>query len=222
MNDAFSANWIDVSIPLKDGMLHWPGDPPVSITRVKDIEKGGSANLSMMSMGTHSGTHVDAPVHFVPDGRGVDEANISALVGHARVIEIDDATAVTADELASHRIRKGERLLFKTRNSRGPWYELPFMEDFVYLSDAGARFLADRGVKLVGIDYLSAGSYRHGGKKVHQSLLSSGVWLVEGLDLSAASSGSYFMICLPLRLVGGDGAPARVVLRGLPQSPRRT
>jgi len=213
MPNGVESSWIDVSVPLRDGMLHWPGDPPVSITRVKDISKGNTANLSLMFMGTHSGTHVDAPVHFLADGKGIDQADISALVGRARVLDIANPASITVQELKRHRIRRGERVLFKTRNSSRAWHELPFKEDFVYLSDDAARFLADRAVRLVGVDYLSAGSYKWGGKQVHRSLLSSGVWLVEGLDLSAATAGSYFMLCLPLRVVDGDGAPARAVLR---------
>ena len=220
MPNGAESSWIDVSVPLRDGMLHWPGDPPVSITRVKDISKGNTANLSLMSMGTHSGTHVDAPVHFLADGKGIDQADISALVGRARVIDIAAPASITVKELKPHRIRRGERVLFKTRNSSRAWHELPFNEDFVYLSDEAARFLADRAVRLVGVDYLSAGSYKWGGRQVHRSLLSSGVWLVEGLDLSAATAGSYFMLCLPLRVVGGDGAPARAVLKPLPQASR--
>ncbi len=107
MNDASWTDWIDVSVPLKDGMLHWPGDPPVSITRVKDIAKGSSANLSLMSMGAHSGTHVDAPVHFVPGGKGVDEADISALVGRARVIEIRSHDSIRVEDVRRHGIRLG-------------------------------------------------------------------------------------------------------------------
>lgn len=220
MSEADSSSWIDVSIPLRDGMLHWPGDPPVTITRVKDIATGNTANLSLLSMGTHTGTHVDAPAHLLADGKGIDQADISALVGRVRVIEIRDPDSITVEELTPHRIRRGERLLFKTRNSSHAWHELPFKEDFIYLSDAGARFLAERGVRLVGVDYLSAGSYKWGGKQVHRSLLSSGVWLVEGLDLSAVTAGSYFMICLPLRVVDGDGAPARAVLRRIHPSSR--
>lgn len=215
MRHAAQSHWIDISVPLKDGMIHWPGDPPVRISRVKDIAQGNSTNLSALSIGAHSGTHVDAPVHFLPGGKGIDQAEVSALVGRARVLEINNAESVTAEELSSHRIRKGDRLLFKTRNSSRAWHELPFMKDFVYLTDEGARFLAERRVRLVGVDYLSAGSYRYGGKEVHRSLLAAGVWLIEGLDLSAVTVGSYYLMCLPLRIVGGDGAPARAVLRRL-------
>lgn len=215
MRHPIESHWIDISVPLKDGMIHWPGDPPVRISRVKDMAQGSSMNLSSISMGAHSGTHVDAPVHFLPKGKGIDQVELSALVGRARVIEIGNAESITALELSTHHIRKGERLLLKTRNSSRAWHELPFTKGFVYLSNEGARFLAERRVRLVGVDYLSAGSYRYGGKEVHKTLLSTGVWLVEGLDLSATTAGRYFMICLPLRIEGGDGAPARAVLKHL-------
>lgn len=205
--------WLDVSVPLRDGMLHWPGDPPVGITRVKDIDKGNSANLSLVSMGVHSGTHVDVPVHFIADGKGVDEVELSALVGRARVIEIRHAECITVDELRQNRVRRGERILFKTRNSSNSWYEGPFNQDFVYLSDEAAQYLVDRGVRLAGADYLSMGSYRHGGRTVHRLLLSSGAYIVEGLNLFGIAPGIYDMVCLPLKLVGGDGAPARAILR---------
>ena len=215
MNEQSESAWIDISVPLTDGMLHWPGDPPVSVTRVKDITQGSSANVSLLSMGAHSGTHVDAPVHFIPGGKGIDEASLSALVGRARVIEISDGASITVEELTRHRIRRGERILFKTRNSSSAWHRNPFAEDFVYLSDAGAQYLVSRGVTLVGADYLSVGSYRHGGGEVHRILLAGGIWLIEGLDLSGVIAGNYQLICLPLRVVQGDGAPARAILRPL-------
>lgn len=205
--------WLDVSVPLRDGMIHWPGDPPVAVTRVKDIAEGNSANLSLVSMGAHSGTHVDAPVHFIAGGKGVDAVDLSFLVGRARVIEIMHAECITGDELRQHRVRRGERILLKTRNSSTPWYEEPFKEDFVYLTDGAAQYLVDRGVRLAGADYLSMGSYRRGGRTVHRLLLSSGAYIVEGLNLCGIAPGIYDMVCLPLRLVDGDGAPARAILR---------
>ncbi|MFC1892835.1 cyclase family protein [Chloroflexota bacterium] len=213
MIDKVKQPWIDISVPLSDAMAHWPGDPPVSIKRVKDIEQGDTANLSVISMGVHSGTHVDAPIHFVKQGQGIDKIPIDTLVGRARVIEIRDPESIKPEELAGQRIRRGERILFKTRNSPHVWQENEFVEDFVFISDAAADLLVDGGVQLVGVDYLSVGSYRHGGSYVHKTLLSGGVWVIEGLNLSNVTPGEYDLICLPLRIVAGDGAPARAILK---------
>jgi len=205
--------WIDISMPLRDAMVHWPSDPPVSIKRVKDIEKGDTANLSVISMGAHSGTHVDAPIHFLKQGQGIDNIAINTLVGRARVIEIRDTESIKPEELVGHRIRGGERILFKTENSSHAWQKDEFVEDFVFISDAAADLLVDRGVRLIGIDYLSVGSFKHGGTYVHKTLLNGGIWIIEGLNLSDVTPGRYSLICLPLRIVAGDGAPARAILK---------
>jgi len=215
MNDKSESAWIDISVPLKDGMVHWPGDSQVHVKRVKDMEQGDSANLSMISMGAHSGTHVDAPIHFISGGRSIDEILPETLVGRARVIAIGDTESVTIDELKKHHIRPGERILFKTFNSSHVWQSDRFVEDFVFISDTAARFLVERKVKAVGIDYLSVGSHRHGGSEVHKILLAGGVGIIEGLDLSKVAAGEYELICLPLKLVRGDGAPARAILKPL-------
>ncbi len=213
MIDKAKKPWIDISVPLRDAMVHWPSDPPVSIKRVKDIEQGDTANLSVISMGVHSGTHVDAPIHFVKEGKGVDNIPLDTVVGSARVIEIRDPESVKPEELVRHHIQRGERILFKTENSSHVWQKDEFVEDFVFISDAATDFLVDRGVRLVGIDYLSAGSFKHGGSYVHKKLLGSGIWIIEGLNLSNVTPGKYELICLPLRIVRGDGAPARAILR---------
>ncbi len=215
MIDKTHQPWIDISVPLRNEMVHWPGNPPVSIKRVKDITKGDTANLSVISMGAHSGTHVDAPFHFLRQGQGIDNIPIDTLVGRARVLEIRDPESIKAGELLQYHIRRGERILFKTRNSSHVWQKDEFVEDFVFVSDDAAGFLVDRGVRLVGIDYLSVGSFKHGGSYVHKTLLSNGVWTIEGLNLSNVTPGKYDFICLPLRIVGGDGAPARAILRPL-------
>jgi len=213
MMDKAKKPWIDISVPIRDAMVHWPSDPPVSIKRVKDIEKGDTANLSVISMGAHSGTHVDAPIHFLKQGQGIDNIPIDTLVGRARVIEIRDPESIKPEELVGHRIRRGERILFKTRNSSHVWQKDEFVEDFVFISDNAADFLVDCGVRLVGVDYLSVGSFKHGGSYVHKTFLSGGVCTIEGLDLSNVIPGKYDLICLPLRIVGGDGAPARAIIR---------
>lgn len=213
MIDKAKKPWFDISVPIRNAMVHWPNDPQVSIKRVKDIEQGDTANVSVISMGTHSGTHVDAPVHFVKQGRGIDNIPIDTLVGRARVIEIRDPESIKSEELLTYYIRHGERILFKTRNSSHVWQKEEFVEDFVFISNDAADFLVDSGARLVGIDYLSVGSFKQGGSYVHKTLLSGGIWTIEGLDLSNVTPGRYDLICLPLRIVAGDGAPARAILK---------
>ncbi len=207
--------WLDVSVPIGDAMVHWPSDPPVGIKRIRNIEKGDNVNVSLISMGAHSGTHVDAPVHFINEGKGVDSISLDTLVGRARVIEIRDPESIKPEELAVHRIRSGERILFKTQNSSHVWQRDEFVEDFVFISDAAADFLVKRSVRLIGIDYLSVGSFKHGGSYVHKRLLSGGTGIIEGLNLSHVTPGKCDPICLPLRIMAGDGAPARVILRSV-------
>lgn len=215
-----SLQWIDISVPLRDAMVHWPGDPPVNIKRVRDMERGDSVNLSMVSMGAHSGTHIDAPLHFIQQAKGIDEMPLDITIGRARVIEIEDPESIKPEELLRHRIRRGERILFKTKNSPRAWQTNEFVEDFVFISDEAARFLAQRGLRVVGVDYLSVGGFGEG-SYVHKTLLSSGVWIIEGLDLSLVSAGRYDLICLPLKFDRGDGAPARAILRPIRASGAR-
>ncbi|UCC60670.1 MAG: cyclase family protein [Dehalococcoidia bacterium] len=207
------SSWIDVSVALRNGMVHWPGDPPFECERVHDMSLGDANNLSRIRMGTHSGTHVDAPLHFIADGKGVDEMPLKATIGRARVIEISDTTSIKPRELRQHRIQRGERILIKTDNSRWVWKSDSFVEDFVYIPKEAAYFLAERGVMLVGVDYLSVGGYKCNGSEVHRIFLEAGIWLIEGLDLSLVTPGKYELICLPLKIVKGEGAPARAVVR---------
>jgi len=202
-------------MPLYDGMVHWPDDPPVAIERLRDIGRGDSHNVSVLSLGSHTGTHVDAPLHFVKGGAGVDSMPFDVGIGRARVMDVRDSRLICAAELESRWTHRCERVLFKTRNSTFVHGPSQFVTDFVYLAEDAAHFLVDRGVKLVGIDYLSVGGYRRDGAEVHRVLLNAGVWVVEGLDLSRIPPGEYDMVCLPLRLQNGDGAPARVILRPL-------
>lgn len=207
--------WIDVSVPLRTGMVHWPNNPPVRIERMLDIEHGDAANVSTLSMGSHTGTHMDAPLHFVRGSNGLDEMPLEATIGQARVIEIHDAESVKPEELRPHHIRGGERILFKTQNSARRWHEEAFIEDFVYVSQEAARYLATQEVSTIGTDYLSVGGFLKDGVETHQALLEAGIWVIEGLDLSQVEPGEYELICLPLKVERGDGAPARAVLRAI-------
>ena len=211
MNDN---DWIDVSLTLKSGMLHWPGDPPVVIERMRDMNRGDTVNLSRITMGVHSGTHVDAPVHFLNGAAGVDRIPFDPLVGQARIIAIAAKGSIREADLAGHNVAKGERILLRTGNSIRQLLHSPaFDEGFIYLEEDAARFLATREVKTLGVDYLSVGGYRKNGPAVHQILLEAGILIIEGLDLAGVLPGLYEMICLPMKILDADGAPARVILR---------
>ena len=205
--------WIDVSVPLRSGMVHWPDNPPVSIERMLDIERGDVANVSKLSMGAHTGTHMDAPLHFFRTGKGLDTMPLTATIGRARVIEIRDPESIKPEELRSYQIQRGERVLFKTRNSTRCWHTDDFVEDFVYISQEAARYLAVQQVQTIGVDYLSVGGFFTDGIETHHALLEAGIWIIEGLNLSEVEPGIYELICLPLKIEESDGAPARAILR---------
>jgi arylformamidase len=196
-------------------MVHWPDNPPIELVRTMDMAKGDQATVSRLSLGVHTGTHVDAPVHFVADGAGVDAIPLDRLLGEARVVEVGEGPSIGAAQLSAVDPRPGERLLFKTRNSTRCWKTDRFLSDFVHLSPEAAALLADRRVLTVGIDYLSIAGMEEG-VPTHVALLEKGICIIEGLDLSSVQPGSYELICLPLRLAGADGAPARVLLRARP------
>ena len=212
---ATNDGWIDISVRLRSGMVHWPDNPPVRIERMLDMEHGDVANVSKISMGSHTGTHMDAPLHFVREGEGIDEMPLTAAMGRARVIEIHDPESVKPDDLDPHGIRRGERILLKTQNSARDWPSADFIEDFVYVSQEAARYLAAREIQTIGIDYLSVGGFHRDGVETHEALLNAGIWVIEGLDLSQVESGEYELICLPIKVERSDGAPARAILRAI-------
>ncbi|HKN65122.1 MAG TPA: cyclase family protein [Gemmatimonadaceae bacterium] len=204
----------DISVPVKNGGVVYPGNPEIHIELQQDMSRGGSSNVSLLSIGSHTATHVDAPLHMIPGGAGVDRIPLDALVGPALVIAFDDdVMAVTEAYLRSQPIAGHERVLLKTRNSH---YirERDFHRDYTYLAPDGAEYLVSLGVRLVGIDYLSIEQFHSGHHRTHKTLLSRGVVIVEGLDLSEPPAGEYELCCLPLLLEGVDGAPARAVLMG--------
>ena len=205
--------WIDVSVPLRNGMVHWPDNPPVLIERTLNIELGDVANVSKLSMGAHTGTHMDAPLHFFQKGKGIHTMPLSVAMGQARVIEIRDPESIKPEELRPHQIQRGETILFKTRNSPRCWQTDDFVEDFVYISQEAAKYLAAQQVQTVGIDYLSVGGFTKDGVETHHALLEAGIWLIEGLNLTEVEPGTYELICLPLKIEDADGAPARAILR---------
>lgn len=204
----------DVSLPLVNGGLVYPGNPPISITPQQSIAQGAGANVSRIDFGSHTGTHVDAPKHFFDDGLGVDSLPLDVLMGPCVVICVeDDVNAVGEAELRLHELKSHTRVLIKTRNS-SYIRERAFRKDYTYLAPDGAAYLAKLGIRLVGVDYLSVEQFHSGHHKTHRTLLEKGIVIVEGLDLSAPPMGPYDLRVLPLRLVGLDGGPARAVLVG--------
>lgn len=214
-----SERCIDISLPIAEGMVHWPGDPAPRVTRLADLERGDACTLTALAMSAHTGTHVDAPRHYLRAGATLDGMSLAGLLGAARVVEITDPRAVTVDELAGKGIRRGERVLLKTRNSLVEGDLTPLLVDHVALSGAAARWLAARGVAAVGIDAFSVDPPDR--SEAHLALLSAGVWIIEGLRLAGVEPGRWELVCLPLRLAGAEGAPARAVLRPLPARRRR-
>lgn len=209
------ADWIDVSVPVQDGMLHWPGDPDVRVRRSHAMEHGEEINLTQLSMSAHTGTHIDAPIHYLPGAATMDALPFTAIIGRARVVAVQTPGTISQDVLESVDIQAGERLLLKTRNSDHPWFRREFDPEFTALSAGSARWLARRRIRVLGIDYLSVGPCGEEGGEVHRALLAAGIWIIEGLDLRTVKAGLYELVCLPLRLAGADGAPARAVLRPL-------
>jgi arylformamidase len=204
--------WLDVTVPIRDGMVHWPGDPAVRVTRVKDLEHGHPATVTHLDLGVHTGTHVDAPVHFIAGAPGIHELPLGSLLGPARVVALPDARTITAQVIEKIAPVAGERLLFRTDNSTRCWRNDTFVPDYTYLSLAAARALAAERVATVGVDYLSIGG-GDDGPAIHRVLLESDICVIEGLNLSQIAPGLYDLICLPLRIHDADGAPARVLLR---------
>jgi arylformamidase len=203
---------LDVSVPLAAGIPAYPGNPDFELQPIKRIADGGSSNVSRLIMGTHTGTHVDAPKHFIDDGIGVDALPLDLLLGRARVVEITKRGGIGPTELAEAGLREDLRVLLKTSNS-ALWNGERFHTDYTHLTESGAQYLVDQGVKVIGIDYLSVEEYKKAGAPAHRALLSQGVIIIEGLNLGEADPGMYEMYCLPLRIAGADGAPARVILK---------
>ena len=207
----------DVTVPVSNELPTWPTDPSVEISDFCSLSAGDGANVSMLNFGAHTGTHVDAPAHFIDGAAKVESLSLDALIGEATVIEVPaDATAIDEEFVRKNYTPGTERVLFKTRNSAF-WTEAQpqFHTDFTYLDLPAAKWLVDQGIKLVGIDYLSIEKYGSKKHETHLALLSHSVVILEGLNLTGITPGKYELICLPLRLRSslGDGSPARAVLR---------
>ena len=206
----------DISLTVSPKSIHWPGDPDVVLERVGKMEEGAESNVTRIEMSAHTGTHVDAPFHFIPGRETVDTLPLKTLTGRAYVLHLPEVDEITAAVLERSEIPpRTRRLLFKTKNS-DYWSKSKagFQKGYVGISADGATFLVERGVKLVGVDYLSVAPFT-ATVPTHQILLKAGTVVVEGLDLSNVSQGRYTLYCLPLKLGGADGAPARAILIGV-------
>jgi len=208
-----SNDWIDISIPVRPGMAIWPGNPGVQLERSQCLHDGDVCNVSRLELGTHTGTHVDGINHFIKGGRGIDAAPLETFIGPARVVEVSSTKEIRLRDFDQSVIKSGQRILFKTANSRRELHRRPFQEDFVCLSKEVAAWLAEMKVPCVGVDYLSVGGFEGNVVEVHHILLGHGIFAVEGLVLTGIDPGWYDFICLPIRLVDGDAGLARAVIR---------
>ena len=220
LRDPGGSGWLDATATLDPATTPvYEGDAPMKFDFLHDMRKGEGFTLSVLSMGAHSGTHIDAPMHFIRDGIPVDRIPVDRLIGHARVIDIPDAVqSIDATELSRHRWRGAPRVLFRTRSSARGWMRsATFHKDFAFIAPDAAQQLADAGVVLVGIDYISAEQFGAPAPRTHQILLGRGIPIVEGLFLEHVPAGDYDVIVLPIKVAGHEGAPARAVLR--PRNP---
>jgi arylformamidase len=210
--------WYDISVPLKQGMVYFPTDPvPPKIYRYSDRALGSKVTMSMLEIISHTGTHIDSPLHFIADGSTISDMPLDATIGPARVIEIKDRESIKAAELKKHVIKKGDRVLFKTRNSPTGYEAEKFSDDYCYLDDSAADYLVAAGVKLVGIDFITIG-YINKMENIgytHTTLLQAGIYILEDCALAGVPPGEYELLCLPLLMYQGDAGPCRAILRPL-------
>jgi len=202
---------IDVTRRVYPGMAVWPGDEGVIIETRSSMKKGDKCNVTSIKFGMHTGTHVDAPLHFVDGSTTVDALDLSKFIGYVKVFDLKVEKCITADDIRNLPINEGDMVFFKTPNSLIP-DDGVFYRDFIYLDLSAAGYLVDRNVKTIGVDYLSVEKFNSPDSEVHKLLLSNKVGVIEGLYLKEVAEGEYFFSCLPLNVVGVEGSPARAVL----------
>jgi arylformamidase len=210
--------WYDISVPLKQGMNYFPTDPaPPKIYRYHDRALGARVTMSMLEIISHTGTHIDSPLHFIPDGSTISDMPLDVTIGPCRVIEIKDREKIKVPELETHNIKKGERVLFKTRNSPIVYTSEKFVEDYVYLDGEAADYLVMKGIILFGLDNITIGHFKETDNlnKTHRTLLAAGIYILEDCALDGVPPGEYELLCLPLLMWNGDAGPSRAILRPL-------
>ena len=211
--------WYDISVPIKQGMSYLVLDPvPPKYYRLHEAEPGSKVTISMLEILTHTCTHLDAPLHFIQGGSTISDMQLDAVVGPCRVIGIEDQNTIKISELEKHNINKGERVLFKTRNSPQTYESERFVEDYVYLDGAAAEYLVEKGIILFGLDNITIGHFKEQDNltKTHQTLLEAGIYILEDCALDGVPPGEYELLCLPLLMYKGDAGPCRAILRPLP------
>ncbi len=210
--------WYDISLVLKQGMHNLILDPvKPRIYRYEEAALGSPVTITMLEILTHTGTHIDCPRHFIPDGSTVTDLPLDATLGPARVIEIKDPVRITPQELEKHNIREGERILCKTLNSPTVYESKKWIEDYVYLGEEAARYFAEKKIRLFGMDAITVGNWRDEASihATHRALLDAEICILEGCALAEAPPGEYELVCLPLRILNGDASPVRAILRPL-------
>lgn len=204
--------WIDISVPVDTKLLTWPSDPVYRLAKFASFDSGKPCDASETAMSVHTGTHIDAPAHFINGGEKMIAWKPEITCGPCRIVEIKSSVAVTAEEVATLNIQKGERIIFKTKNSDRIWWNEPFNEKFIHIAPDAAKLLAQLKPLSIGIDYLSVGSPTTG-VETHQHLLGANIWLIETLDLTKVSAGNYELIFLPVNLTEAEAAPGRALVK---------
>ena len=210
--------WYDISVPIKQGMVYFPTDPaPPKIYRVNDRALGSLATLCMLEFIGHTGTHLDAPLHFIPDGSTISDMDVEATVGRCRVIEIKDKESIKVKELKLYNIKKGDRLIFKTSNSPRTYESPKFQEKYVYLDTQAADYLVEKKILLFGLDNITIGCFQDPESiiQTHQKFLGAGIYILENCAMAGVPAGEYELLCLPLLMYHGDAGPSRAILRPL-------
>ena len=230
MTERADTDWIDISVTFSDNMVSWPKDPfPPSVKRIMDVNEGDKVTMSELHIISHTGTHLDAPLHFVPGGDTIDHMPLDTAVGPARVIEIKDPESIKPAELEQYDIQPGERILFKTQNSEKLFQKKEFTKDYVYITFEAAEYLAKKGIRLVAIDYITLCKYeseddwddvkeylaKSDMHRTHRMFLENGIYILEFVKLTGVKPGTYELICLPIKLDQGDAGLARAILRPL-------
>lgn len=217
------SKWIDISIPIYAGMVGGPNDPKVQIKLVRDPDEGAPVTMALVTMISHTATHIDSPRHFYKDGTPVDALPLETFMGPARVIEIKDTVSIKPAELERYHIQPGERILFKTTNSSWVYDSDTFITPYVYITNDAARYLVEKKVILVGIDYITVGGFedRQDNIFVHKLFLDGGVSILEEVNLAGVKPGRYELIALPIRLRQGDAGWCRAIIRPLPASQKK-
>ena len=211
--------WIDATYPIFENMTGWPGQPVTDLETLSCIHCGDNAMVSVLHISLHSGTHMDAPSHFLAQGVDISRAPFEVGLGPVRIAAVSPSGAVQPEDIQAYEARTrplqaGERLILRTPNSdKANWLQEPFDTEYHGIGPEAARYIADRKLKLIGVDYLSVGPFHEGNPQTHRALMGGGVWIIEGIDLRRIKEGSYEMICLPLRIAGGDASPIRILLR---------